>query len=98
MSAASTPERIAAIHAIRDRIKGDSGTAQRDRLLAILRELGPTSTFELSRYGDIYYPPSRKFELVAEGHNIITERRQIETESGQLHSLGVYILIPGGAE
>jgi len=89
------PERIAAIEAIRQQFKGDSAATQRDRLLMILREIGPVSTFELSRFGDIYYPPSRKHELVAEGHDITTTRRVIRTESGERHSLGVYALAPG---
>ena len=91
----TTPERIAAMHAIRDKHRGDSAAAQRDRLLAVLRELGPATTFELSRYADIYYPPSRKHELVNEGHNILTTRRSTATESGDRHSLGVYALLPG---
>lgn len=90
-----TAERTAEIQAIRDSINGDSGLAQRDRLLTILREVGPVSTFELSRFADIYYPSSRKFELKAEGHNITTTRRTIRTESGALHSLGVYALVAG---
>lgn len=89
------PERIEALHAIRDRFKGDSGSVQRDRLLAVLRELGPTTTFELSRFADIYYPPARKLELVNDGHNILTTRRITATESGERHSLGVYALLPG---
>ena len=68
----SSPERIAAIQAIRDRFKGDNACTQRARLLAVLQELGPTSTFELSRYADIYYPPARKLELVSEGHDILS--------------------------
>lgn len=87
------PERIEALHAIRDRYKGDTGPAQRERLLAVLRELGPATTFELSRYADIYYPPSRKHELVGEGHKIQTTRRTTATESGERHSLGVYALV-----
>ena len=90
-----SPKRTSEIFAIRDRIKGDSGPAQCNRLLTILREVGPVSTFELSRFADIYYSPSRKFELKAEGHNIITTRRTIRTESGALHSLGVYSLVAG---
>ena len=88
------PDRIKALHAIRDRIKGDSGSVQRDRLLAVLRELGPTTTFELSRYADIFHPPARKLELVNDGHNILTTRRTTATESGERHSLGVYALLP----
>lgn len=100
MSAASkftSPERIAAIHAIRDRFKGDTAAIQRARLLAVLQELGAASTFELSRYADIYYPPARKLELVNEGHDILTIRRGTMTEAGATHSVGVYSLKRGGA-
>ena len=100
MSAANkstSPERIAAINAIRDRFKGDSARTQRERLLAVLQELGPTSTFELSRYADIYYPPARKLELVTEGHDILTLRRETLTEAGASHWVGVYSLKRGGA-
>lgn len=90
------PERIAAIDRIRRQFIGDTASAQRNRLLAILQEVGPVSTFELSRHADIYYPPSRKHELVAEGHKITTTRRIIRTESGELHSLGVYTLSAAG--
>ena len=96
IAAYTTPlERIAAIQAIRDEHRGDSAIAQRGRLLAVLQELGPTTTFELSRFADIYYPPARKHELVNEGHNILTTRRTTATESGERHSLGVYALLPG---
>ena len=89
--------RIEALRAIHDRTKGDSAVIQRDRLLTILREIGPVSTFELSRFADIYFPPARKFELVADGHNILTTRRTVRTESGRKHSLGVYSLVAGEA-
>ena len=63
--------------------------------LAILRELGSTNTYELSRFADIYDPRARKLELVRAGHNIHTARRNVKTESGERHSLGVYALLPG---
>ena len=100
MSAASKStslERIVAIHAIRDRFKGDNAAAQRARLLAVLQELGGASTFELSRFADIYYPPARKLELKNEGHDILTLRRETLTEAGVIHWVGVYTLKRGGA-
>jgi|GEM_PF-1625394 len=97
MSAATSPERIADIQAIRDRFPGDSAAAQRARLLAILQDLGSASTFELSRFADIYYPPARKLELVNAGHEILTVRRDVLTEAEVTHSVGVYILKRGSA-
>ncbi len=93
----TSPERIAAIQAIRDRLKGDNAAIQRTRLLAVLQELGAASTFELSRYADIYYPPARKLELKNEGHEILTMRRETLTEAGVIHWVGVYSLKRGGA-
>jgi len=90
-----TPERIAALHAIRDRHLGDSCATQRARLLDALQTLGYVTTFEAMRYLDIFDPRPRKLELVREGHKIITTRRSEETESGQRHSIGVYSLVRG---
>lgn len=88
------PGRIAALHAIRDRHLGHTGPIQRQRLLCALHELNAVSTFEASRYLDIYYPPARKFELVDEGHDIVTEMREALTESGRRHRIGIYLLNP----
>jgi len=95
MAPTTPPDRIAAIKAIRDRFPGDSAATQRARLLAILQELGSASTFELSRFADIYYPPARKLELVNHGHEILTIRREALTEAGVMHTVGVYILKRG---
>ena len=100
MSAAgksASPDRIAAIQAIRDRLTGDTAYSQRARLLAVLQELGSATTYELSRYADIYYPPARKMELVRDGHEILTIRQDVVTEAGVSHWVGLYILKRGGA-
>lgn len=91
------PERIAALHAIRDRNKGEASATQRARLLDALQTMGHVTTFEAMRYLDIFDPRPRKLELVRDGHRIITTRRRAETESGERHSIGVYSLQRGQA-
>lgn len=85
-------ERIAHLHRIRDLTPGLAASAQRTRLLLALRELGKVTTFEASRYLDIYDPRARKMELVKDGHEIVTFRRTVCTESGVTHRIGVYML------
>lgn len=91
----TTNNRQTALHAIRERIKGESGSAQCQRLLVALQALGSVSTFEASRHLDIYHPPARAKELRRDGHSIITLRRQVETEAGVRHNVGVYVLSRG---
>ena len=93
----TTPKRIAELHGIRDRFKGEATTTQCDRLLAAMQALGSVTTYEAMRYLDIYDPRPRKLELVRDGHEIVTTRRRTETESGERHSIGVYSLKRGAA-
>ncbi len=86
------PERIAALHAIRDRFPGNVASAQETRLLVAMQELGHCTTFEASRYLDVYHPPARKLALLGRGHPIVMTWRQIVTESGKAHRVGVYSL------
>ena len=92
-----TPERIDALHTIRDRNKGEASATQRARLLDALQTVGHVTTFEAMRFLDIFDPRPRKLELVREGHAIITTRRVCETESGEKHTIGVYSLDRGRA-
>ena len=85
-------ERIAALHAIRDRHPGTVGAPQRARLLDALQTLGHVTTFEGSRHLDCYDVRARKMELVKAGHDITTTWRITETESGDRHRIGVYTL------
>lgn len=89
-----TPDatRETALHAIRDRYQGLDGPTQRTRLLEALRTLGGITTFEASRHLDVYHPPARAKELRQEGHRITTLRRQVVTEAGARHWVGVYLL------
>ncbi|MCV2354628.1 helix-turn-helix domain-containing protein [Paucibacter sp. B2R-40] len=89
------PERIAALHAIRDRHRGDSSGPQCARLLEALQTLGHCTTFEASRLLDLYHPPARKLNLVQQGHEIQTTWRTVQTESGEKHRVGVYSLARG---
>lgn len=90
------PERIASLHAIRDRHKGQACTTQKARLLDALQTLGHVTTFEAMRYLDIYDPRPRKLALLKDGYRVVTTRRRLETESGEPHRIGVYWLQRGG--
>lgn len=92
------PARLAALYAIRDRHLGDSTAPQCARLLEALQTLGHCTTFEASRYLDVYHPPARKLNLVQQGWQIVTTWRTVQTESGEKHRVGVYSLKKGGHE
>ncbi|MFY7913201.1 MAG: helix-turn-helix domain-containing protein [Rubrivivax sp.] len=89
------PERIAALHAIRDRHRGDGQATQAARLLEALQTLSHVTTFEASRYLDLYDPRARKLNLVKAGYQVLTTWRTVETESGERHRVGVYSLLRG---
>lgn len=91
-------DRIAALHRIRDLTTGLEASAQRDRLLCALQALGHVTTFEASRYLDIYDPRARKMELVKRGHDVVTVWRSVPTESGATHRIGVYMLRKGASQ
>jgi len=87
-----TPEhRIKILHEIRDTYPGHSADAQRQRVLAILSRMSVT-TYQLMRFADVFDPRPRVFELRAQGYDIRTSRVLAETESGELHRLGMYSL------
>lgn len=89
------PERIAALIAIRDRRPGIGCATQRGRLLEALETLGHVTTFEGTRYLDLYDVRARKLELVNAGRDIVTTWRVVQTESGEKHRIGVYSLRRG---
>jgi hypothetical protein len=88
-------ERLQALHAIRDRHQGDSTAPQCARLLEALQTMGHCTTYEASRFLDVYHPPARKLNLVQQGYAIQTTWRTVQTESGELHRVGVYALARG---
>ncbi len=69
-----------------------SASAQRARILARLRE-SPCTTYELMRNLDCYDPRPRVFELRKQGHKIETVWERVQTESGDTHRIGKYVLI-----
>lgn len=87
-----TPERIAALEAIRDSIQGNDAASQRQRLLEAMRQLQHVTTFEASRFLDVYHPPARKLDLIKAGYLIKTAWRQVFTQAGQRHRVGLYFL------
>jgi len=91
----TSPERIKALHAIRDRHRGDNQAPQCARLLEAMQTLDHCTTFEASRCLDVYHPPARKLNLVQQGYEIMTTWRTVQTESGEKHRVGVYSLKRG---
>ncbi len=87
---ATSPERKAALEAIRAEFKGTDCATQRERLLQAFCRCGTVSTYEARRFLDIYYPPARINELRKFGEPITTHRQWVETESGDLHLIGLY--------
>lgn len=90
----TTPERIAALHAIRDLHPGDVSAPQCTRLLEGLRSFQITS-FEAMRYLDVYHVPARVLQLRQQGYDIQTQWRTVQTESGTTHRVGLYVLKRG---
>lgn len=88
----TSPEKKAALEAIRAEFKGTDSLTQRTRLLEALKRLHAVSTYEARLYLDIYYPPSRIKELRDEGYAIRTDWTTITTESGDEHRIGLYVL------
>lgn len=92
---ATSPEKKAALEAIRARSKGTAGAAQASRLLEALNRFSVT-TFEAMRYLDVYHCPARVLQLRKQGHRIATHWETVFTEAGEKHRVGLYVLEPGG--
>lgn len=85
--------RITTMAAILAAHPGINCPAQRLRLLLALQLLGSVTTYEASRYLDLYDPRARKKELCKEGHAIDTLPSRVVTESGEVHRIGRYVLM-----
>jgi Helix-turn-helix domain len=86
--------KIAALQAIARQYPQNTSPAQRSRLLEAFARYS-VSTFECSRYLDIAYAPARVLELRHRyGYDIDMLEQPVITESGEVHPLGVYTLIP----
>lgn len=89
----ATPNREVALKRILCKMRGNNSATQRARLLAAIHELGSITTFEATRYLDVYDPRPRIYELRHHyGYRIVTIMRAEQTESGVLHRVGVYVL------
>ncbi len=88
---ATSPEKKAALEAIREQFTGAGSSSQAMRLLAALRRF-PVSSFEAMRYLDVYHCPARVLQLRQQGNRIITHWQTVVTEGGETHRVGLYAL------
>lgn len=91
----TSPAKRTALQAILKALPGVSGHQQRARILAAL-QIAPLTTFEAMRYLDSFDPRPRILELRAEGNLITLHWVYAETEQGQTHRIGQYVLTPKG--
>lgn len=88
---ATSPDKKAALEAIRAQSKGTESKAQAYRLLEALRSYAVT-TFEAMRYLDVYHCPARVLQLRKMGYQITTHWQTVITEAGVKHRVGLYVL------
>ncbi|QPG63698.1 helix-turn-helix domain-containing protein [Pseudomonas sp. BIGb0427] len=70
-----------------------SGSAQRIRLLAHLRQHGSINTFQAITLLNILRPGARIAELRAKGHNIVTNLSTLKDDHGREHqNVATYFL------
>jgi hypothetical protein len=89
--------RAGQLAAILAAMPGNDVHTQRQRIMTAMQSLGSVTTFEGSRLLDCYDPTARVHELRKAGHRIKTVMRAEETESGNIHRVGVYLLDESGA-
>ena len=76
-----------------------SGSAQRIRLLAHLRQHGSINTFQAITLLNILRPGARIAELRATGHNIVTHLSTLKDDHGREHqNVATYFLCAGPAQ
>ena len=88
----TSPEKEAALKALRAQFTGTDPPTQITLLAAALK-LFSISTFEISRFLDIYHPAGRIKDLRKRGYNILTVWTTAETEAGVPHRIGRYVLL-----
>jgi Helix-turn-helix domain len=94
---ATSPEKKAALEAIRVEFKGTASRSQAARLLEALSRYSIT-TFEAMRYLDVYHCPARILQLRKRGHKIVTHWQTVITEAGERHRVGLYALESGASQ
>lgn len=93
---ATSPEKKAALEAIRAEFKGTASRSQAARLLEALSRYSIT-TFEAMRYLDVYHCPARVLQLRKRGYKIVTHWQTVITEAGERHRVGLYALESGAS-
>jgi len=88
----TTLEKESTLKKLRDQFIGTEAETQAKLMLEALR-LFPVTTFEASRFLDIYHPAGRVKELREQGHKINTLRTYSFTEAGVKHCIGKYVLL-----
>ncbi len=74
-------------------LQATSAYAQRQRVLAVLID-HPASTFELRDRYSVMMPAARVIELREQGHEILTQRRNLSDRFGRIHPrVAVYVLV-----
>lgn len=73
----------------------NSAHAQRQRLLAWLRQHGQIDTITARRELDCLMPAARVLELRRRGFEIATVWIERATDCGKLHRVALYVLKPG---
>ena len=86
----TSPEKKAALEAIRTEFTGTTTSTQCARLLEALARF-PVTTFEAMRYLDVYHCPARILQLRKAGHRIATHWQTVVTEAGEKHRVGLYM-------
>jgi hypothetical protein len=94
---ATSPEKKAALEAIRVEFKGTASRSQAARLLEALSRYSIT-TFEAMRYLDVYHCPARILQLRKQGYKIVTHWQTVITEAGERHRVGLYALESGARQ
>lgn len=90
------PQKEAALIRLREESKGSDSDSQCRRLQAALERF-PITTFEAMRFLDVYHVPARVLQLRKRGHDIVTHWKVIQTEAGEAHRVGLYVLRRGRA-
>lgn len=90
----TSAEKRASLESLRDTKPGNSARTQEARLLEALAQWQIT-TFEASRFLDVYDPRARIMSLRNQGHLITLIWVHVATECGRLHRIGAYSLVKG---
>jgi uncharacterized lipoprotein YajG len=80
------------------RSNSNSAHAQRQKLLAWLRQHGQIDTLSARRELDILMPAARVLELRRRGFKIETVWIERATDCGKLHRVALYVLQTGSAD